>query len=182
MVARALAPPGREYKYQRFAQYGNISTSTTVTTNFAWSFLLSDLPNYTEFTTLYDQYRIEKIELILISNTSESIPSSVNLGVMYKVTDYDDATTLSTNLDYLQYQNCKVLNPLFHKKSFPLKPRFAVAAYAGAFTSYANNAGWLDVASPSVQHYGVKIGFSATTVVISYQVLAKFHLSFKNPR
>jgi len=103
---------------------------------------------------------------------------------MYIVKDYDDANLLASNTDYLQYQNCKIVNPVSRVRKVSLRPRIANATYGGgAFTSYSNMpAMWLDVASPSVEHYGVKIGTSATTVVINYQVVAKFVLEFKNPR
>jgi len=183
-IQRALAPPGRTYKYVRWAQYANIGTSTTLFINFSWKFALADLPNYTEFTALYDQYRIASVQLVLVANTTESIPSATNNGAMYIVKDFDDANLLASNTDYLQYQNCKVVSPLFHIKKITIAPRVAVATYGGgAFTSYANNAApWLDVASPSVEHYAIKIGTTATTVQIVYQVMARFSLEFKNPR
>jgi len=183
-VQRALAPPGRTYKFTRWAQFGNIASSTSLFTNFSWKFALSDLPNSTEFTALYDQYRISHVTLMLISSTSQSIPSSVNSGCLYVVKDYDDASLLSLNTDYLQYQNCRVLNPVSRTIKVELKPRMAVATYAGgAFTSYANQPStFIDAASPSVEHYGVKIGISATTAVITYQVVAHYTLEFKNPR
>jgi len=179
-----MAPPGRVYKFTRWAQYGNIATSTTLFTNFSWKFALNDLPNASEFTTLYDQYRIVHVVLHFICNMTQGIPSAANLGAMYVVKDFDDANLLSVNTDYLQYANCRVYNPLCRTRKVSIRPRIAVASYGGgAFTSYANQPStFLDVASPSVEHYGIKVGFSATTVVISYQVVAQFQLEFKNPR
>jgi len=103
------------------------------------------------------------------------------------VVDFDDGNLLSTNTDYLQYETFKerlLVMPSHVVKKVPLKPRIAAAAYAGGvFNSYMNTTGWLDVASPSVEHYGVKVGLAQTpTTTISYQVMARFSLAFKNPR
>jgi len=179
-----VGPPGRSYPFVRFAQYGNIGSSVAAFTNFAWTFRLNDVPNVSEFTSLFDQYRIKKVTLMLIPNQTESIPSAANFGLMFRVIDYDDANLLTANTDYMQYQNCQLHPVVFPGiMEIPVVPRIASAVYGGgAFTSYGNTEMWLDVASPSVEHYGVKLGISQTTVSVAFQVVAKFELEFRNPR
>lgn len=178
-----VSPPGRKYFFERWAQFGNISSSTTLFTNYAFAFRLNDLPQYAEFTNLFDQYRIKRVTLHLVPQATESIPSAAMNGVMFIVRDYDDANTLSTNLDYMQYQNLEISNLVFNGvKQISLVPRIAVATYGSAFTSYGNTEMWLDVASPAVEHYAIKIGMSTSTAVMTYQVLVKYELEFANPR
>jgi len=59
----------------------------------------------------------------------------------------------------------------------------AVAAFSGAFTSYSNvPAGWIDSASPGVQHYGLKLYFESTPFgVISYEYSVRAKVSFRGP-
>lgn len=183
----ALIPPGVTHRFTRWAQYGNISSSTATFNNFTWKFALSDLPNYTEFTTLFDQYRITAIEMLFVPTATESVSTTPINGCFFAVIDYDDATSLSTNTDYLQYdtfQQQLLVMPASSVKKIKLRPRLATAVYGGgAFTSYANTVSWLDVASPSVEHYGVKVGLAATPVTtIGYQVLARYELEFKHAR
>ena len=73
------------------------------------------------------------------------------------VRDFDDANVLTTLAAYAQYDPCYVKRldqPLI---KFSIVPHIAMAAYSGAFTSYANRQKqWIDVASADVIHYGYK--------------------------
>jgi len=58
----------------------------------------------------------------------------------------------------------------------------AVAAYSGAFTSYSNLVGgWIDSASPAVQHYGIKLATPIATGSIAYTMTARAVVSFRSP-
>jgi len=65
-----------------------------------------------------------------------------------------------------------------------IRPRSAVAAYSGTFTSYANKYGqWVDTASPSVQFYGLKAAITGSTFSTStkvYEVEATVTIKFKS--
>jgi len=59
----------------------------------------------------------------------------------------------------------------------------AVAAYAGSFTSYANmEPQWIDCASPSVQHYGFKCAVNPTGVAMTFDLIGKIWVQFRNSR
>jgi len=128
----------------------------------SYTFTLNSLPNYTEFTTLFDQYRITNIRAMWMPNVRTNTPSSASstlLGTvppLITVVDYDD----NTAVDYLalmQYSNAKV-HEGFSPFSMSFRPNASLAAYSGAFTSYAaaSRNQWYDVASPSIQFYGLK--------------------------
>jgi len=62
-------------------------------------------------------------------------------------------------------------------------PHVAVASYSGTFTSFTNEvAPWIDIASPSVQHYGLKTACTPTTAVVQYTARARLSVSFRNVR
>lgn len=122
---------------------------------------LSGLPNYDEFTKLFDQYRITLWEIFFSFDRSgsEAGDAGTQRGLPYLtvVRDFDDANVLTTLAAYAQYDPCYVKRldqPLI---KFSIVPHIAMAAYSGAFTSYANRQKqWIDVASADVIHYGYK--------------------------
>lgn len=191
---------GTIYYFKRTFQPSNVNFSTTAQ-NLTWKFSLSDLPNYTEFTTLYDQYQIAGVKVKFIpNNTQISIARLYDNGtgsnVQYAaagvpqcitVLDYDDASALSAKGDYLQYQNCRMFNAVTpHKRYF--RPHIASAVYQSAvFNGFANHKrSWIDVASASVEHYGMKMYMdsSALTIngLIAYQLYFTYYLKFKGVR
>lgn len=162
-----------------------------------FEFRLGDLPNYTEFTALFDQYRIDKIvfKIIPMCNVNQLTINSTgalsnNPGIIGTVIDYDDAGS-PTSLGYMeQYQNFRY-QPVVSSRTMmrAFKPRIAVAAYGqGLFTSYMNKkATWIDCNSPAVPHYGLKIYLdgangTAPTCLQTYQLFADVYLSFRNVR
>jgi len=59
-----------------------------------------------------------------------------------------------------------------------------VAAYNGAFAGYANlGAQWIDAASTTVQHYGVKTyvpgGAAGQTQLASWDVFVEYFIQFR---
>jgi len=105
--------------------------------------------------------------------------------MLYVITDFDDSATPSTISSLLSYSNCTAVSPgQEHRRIF--KPRIAMAAYAGTFTSYANMPAstWIDAASPAVEHYGLKIGIEQCTSTnnASWKILARFKVDLRAQR
>lgn len=133
-------------------------------------FTIGDLPDYTEFTSLFDRYMIMGVQIKIIPycTTSEAQmvgqtnPSSSV--IMHSIIDYDDTNVPApsdTGVNLLrEFSTYKVQNMNLGKGYFKryLRPRIAVAAYnSGVFNGYANlKSQWCDAATPSVQHYGFK--------------------------
>lgn len=161
--------------------------STAGVTSVAYYWTLDQLPGYTEYTSLFDQYRIKKVDvLIQTKNPIGSGPFGYSPVRIMGTPDFDDSTPASTESDIQQYQNLQVWRPNTDKK-FTIIPRIAKAAYSGAFTSYSNDpAGWLDVASPSVRHYGLKVLITADTGsgddTCRFNVISRVYLEFKSQR
>lgn len=159
-----------------------ISASGAGETNFQYSFQLSDLPNSSEFTSLYDEYRFDRVVMKFYPDTQDCTPASgTGNTLVYSALDYDDANV--TNIASIQqYSNCMTHNSI---KPFgrSVIPRHALAAYSGAFTSYAQSEGWVDCNSPSVQHYGIKIAFPLQAGnVNTWTPVAVYYLSFRGVR
>lgn len=157
---RTVAKRGDNYMCtSRTVTLTPISGSTIAEVDVAYSFQLSDLPGYTEFTSLFDQYRIRKVVVRFIPDITIATPASgTGNNVAYSAIDLDDSTA-DTITGIEQYGTCVVHNNV---KPFSriIYPKFAIAAYSGAFTSYAQSQGWVDCASASIQHYGLKVAFA----------------------
>lgn len=180
---------GQTYRYIRFIDGNNIVQTAAGDLHGAVYFALTSLDNYTEFTGLFDQYRIVAVELHIrpLQNNSQYFSTSTDLFPRFcSVIDYDDATVLTSAADYRQYQTYKETNwNQYHSRV--IRPHLAVAAYSGAFNSYANMSGtWIDLVSPSVQHYGwkyfVSTGAVGQTHLQSWSVEYKYCLEFRQVR
>jgi len=155
-----------------------IASSTSVESFAGFQFNVNALPQITTLTSLFDQYRITKVEFWLIPN---GVAAAVT-GLIASVIDYDDATSLTTFNQALEYQNVLSTQPdTGHYRAFV--PHVALAAYSGTFTSFANEPSpWIDAASPSVQHYGIKTAFTVTSSIASYSTIYRLHTEWRNLR
>lgn len=150
-------------------------------------FNLASLTQYTSFSTIFDQYKIDEVQVIIrpmFQSNSLGAPGAVKVPLLYTVIDYDDINT-PTILDMKEYSNVTV--SMYETVVIRFKPRIAVASYSGTFASFANLGNtWIDVASPGVQHYGLKVGceggISGQTLLQVFDISVKYKVSFRNIR
>ena len=173
---RAVRNSGRSYRYKKkratgqkiyyFKRYTGALNGGTVTVPFAsplliaFNFSLNDLPNATEFTSLFDMYKIKAVKVKLIPQLSESISAAGINNVfysqrMFSAIDYNDATAPSSIDDIRQYQTCKVTSQLRPHTRIIYKPKILDSS------SYSLSP-WISTSSPSVDYYGLKIAAEAT--------------------
>jgi hypothetical protein len=148
----------------------------------ALSFTLSQLPNVSELTTLFDQYRVERLEYTFYPSYTMGTPANTSTCIITAI-DYDDATVPASVGALYQYENAQTRSGYIpFTESF--KPHVAMAAYSGAFTSYANRKSqWIDSASTGVIHYGLKFVIPQNfTAANTWRVIGKALVSLKNVR
>jgi hypothetical protein len=151
----------------------------TFTTTFV---TLSVLDQVSSFTSIFDQYRIALLEVRYLPRLNVNDVQGTTLGTFVSVVDLDDANTLTTVPQALDYSGAQVSEGFKeHKHTFV--PHCAVAAYSGAFTSFINVAApWVDCGSTAVQHYGTKTAWSTTTAAYSYDLVVRVMVEFRNVR
>lgn len=156
-----------------------------------FTFALSDLPNYTEFTNLWDQYMLAAVKLAIVPRynvvTQESAgDAATKVGdiMIYSVIDYNDSSVLTSRNDALQYQSCKATpGRKVHKRY--LKPKYLSQIYESAVTTgYSSKRGFLATTDPSVPHYAVKTYWHAsddTGVIgnVKFDVVMTYYLMLK---
>jgi len=162
----------------------------TVVTNTTQTFTaeLSDLPQYTNFTTLYDQYRIAKVTVrYRVLNNVNVITSTnglITLGMIHSVVDHNDAITPGSIQELMNdnsYFTTKTNRD--HVRSF--RPMFL--ENVGGAAQAKSNSGWLACSSPGVSHYGLKTFFeagSAPAGFTSYIVepIITYYVQFKDQK
>jgi len=184
-------PDNKPYRYvQTFESLAVLTQSNTGFTQVAQYWNSTLINQFSSFAAIYDQYQVELCEIwILPRHTNPlSVSSTGNVGLLYSVIDYDDASgTPNTSIGFEQYSNC-VVSPSYEGHYRKLIPHVAVANYAGSFTGYSNvpaNKIWIDCATTSTQFYGVKVGVSACDATSDEQVydfILRTHVAFRNVR
>jgi hypothetical protein len=177
----------RECVY-RFRQLVDTASTTQVAgseTDGALVFQLVQLSNVTAFTSIFDQYRIDMVQVSFSPRVNAAVPTSPTGTIMPKLytgLDYDDAST-TTIAALLDYQSLVITPPCMGVVR-TVKPRIAIAAYSGAFTSFANQESWVDCGSTAVQHYGLKYAVEAGLVgqlnLQQYTITAVYFIAFRN--
>lgn len=183
---------------------GGITSSTYY--GMSMYFTLDMFPDYTDFTNLFDQYKLRKIKVRLIPYSTNTILQSgqaagvinQNLAVLtHQIIDYDDASALTASgagvniiREFDTYKTKNLFGGGRSTVNRYFTPHIAEAAYAaGVFTSFSNKKpSWIDCNSPSVQHYGLKTlfhVFSPDTIASSFVWFAveiTGYFTFKNTR
>lgn len=189
-VMRQIRQPVQYFKRTLYYS-GWTANSTTADTFLNYYGVLSVVPNYTEFTNLFDQYRINgiKIQLIPRGNSSDigtssaSPPTGQSVGV-FSIIDYDDINVLTSFTQAVQYQNLKMTRShQIHSRYF--KPRIANSVYNGAagVVNAGSVRGWIDCDNPSVPHMGVKMVLQQSpNLAQTFDLKIDYYLAFKNVR
>lgn len=171
--------------FKRSAYQVNFITSGVVDSFKNLTFRLQDVPQYTEFTSLYDQYCIKlvKIELIPRFNSGEVGLSSTP--PIWSIIDKDGSFP-TTNAQMLQYQNLKIKTSFGPHKRV-LAPAIATELFETPVgTAYAPKQNvFIDASYVDVPHYGATIMIPANVGVgepVSWDLRTTFYLAMKNVR
>jgi hypothetical protein len=158
----------------------------------ALGFTLNDMPQSASWAAVFDQYRFEEIEIHLLPYYNNQTPQTVFKdvsGASHFVLDFDDTSSLATENAALEYDNVQTAM-VYDAISIKFRPAVAPAYYqSGAFSGYGvepSDRNWLDCASLSIRHYGVKgwiSTFSPTsTSIAGWVVYGQYTVSFRNTR
>lgn len=185
-IPKSLQTQYEVYHFKRIVDGATlIYQAAGSTTLGAFNFQLAGVDNYTDFTNLFDQYRIDYIVVRFrpqFNMASFASFSSTTIPTLYTVIDMDDSNTPASLAELRQYQTLRE-SKFDRTISRTLQPRCASALYSGAFTSYSTVRPWVDCASSAVQWYGVKFGITAgqvgQTALQAWSIEVEYFFSFK---
>lgn len=173
------------YKFSRSFDLGNL-TQAAVDQGYAWPFALNQLPGSSEFTSLFDKYRIKCIDLTFTYWREGYLGGSTLWPTMFLYMDDDDAiipTSKSAALERMSVQRVS-FSPTRQTVSVRLNPRW-IQSRGGTSTNLAPQNSWIDMATPAVQHYGVKAWidyFNTTTGGMEISLTGVMHFECNNVR
>jgi len=152
----------------------------------AITFQLSSLPNYTEFTELYDQYMICGIRVELIPRFSSSdinpLDTYSTLPCVHSVLDFNDITGATGLDDMLQYMNYKrTRGNVIHRRYF--RPAVLVQTVSTGTGKSSKWGVWLDTSDATVPHYSFWYRADAAGSdghPIYYDIYAKYYFKCRN--
>jgi hypothetical protein len=170
------------YRFKRTAFYsGLIAGSITQDVSGALIGQLSQVPGYTEFVNMYDEYKITGIKWKFMPRAN-SAEAGTNQGLikLFTAIDRNDLNP-PTIQDILQYSSLKI-TPSNRTHTRYIKPTVINFANQTALGSgYMSNRGWLSTDSPTVAHYGLKYLLQQlASGAQSYDLIVEYHLAFRN--
>lgn len=173
------------YHYKRSVFYQNIiSVDNLFNYTNHWGFTLGQLPDASNFTGLYDEYKINKVVLKILPKFSQTLQSATSnqLGQILTAIDYDDANSLpqATCIDEIsQYQSFRI-HPGNRPVTRVIVPKVELT---GSGVQAPKSRQWLDCDNTTSLHNGLKIvlpKLSASGTTMNYDVLVTHYMSFRN--
>lgn len=151
--------------------------------------VLGNILNHTDFTRLFDRYRIKGISVKIIPMSTVARTNSVDsIGELTYRVDYDDIAMPATQNDLLESElahSVRLTKPI----SIFYKPRAksVVIDELGNQVAVAlgTNKQWLDCQNPFIPHFGLKMFFNdinrgSATVNSLFKLRTKFYFEMKD--
>lgn len=145
---------------------------TAAGVGFGLAFSLDQLPNYSDFTNLFDSYSIDRVDIVIL-------PSAVSVQI-FGAPDYDDAVAPTGVADMLERQNvrCQVVSPgSYQQFRTSIVPRMPIEGSA-AGPQMAPVGTRVDTADATVAYHGYKFWLAALGSTTSLTVILTYHMRF----
>jgi len=178
----------KEYRVKRCCDLTNLAQVAASDTLGVIGFSLDQTDGYTDFTALFDEYRIDFVTVTFnpMFNAQPLGPATLLQSVLCTIIDYDDsvaptATSMRQFATYKETQGAKV-----HVRS--IKPRIAdvILNTGGALTAQRSSTGFVDMGYPQVPHFGLKYnargGAAAQTSLQIWSIVVEYYMTMRSTR
>lgn len=184
------------HRFRRQHQLGDIFGTTTSgqQVGFGLTFQVSDVVNASEFTALYDQFKLTGVKLrmwIMRDNSASAStagPAQIaafKIPLMYYVIDHDTSTDPSTD-ELRQYSNCKMWQ--FNNTrpfSIFIKPKMLTEVYRTNITrsTVPTTPRFISTDQIDTQHFGFRarlINMDDSSITLRRELT--YYFSCKNPK
>lgn len=176
-VPRTKLTDNTPYRFKRTVQFPAVTSSVGASYG-ALTFSLAQLTNPTEFTSLFDSFKISGIKLVFMPRISESNgpAGSQGFGTFIYSPDYDDGTVPSSSIELLERQSHRV-KQIGSTRPFKifLKPSAGVTLVGG----FGQTKGWSDTANNGILYYGLKYAWTNVVVSSIMDLYVTYYLKFK---
>lgn len=181
---------------KRKQYFGHIDILQTSWTTQTFQFRLDNLPNSSDFTNLFDEFKINAVKIDFVpgstSNDQEGIYAQNNVAGTYMFTpqiftviDYDGLAQINTQTQTLENSNARLIKKPFQPFSvYVRKPTILMSA--GGVAQSILTRGWTDCSTPSVIYHGASIAGQilggSTTAALRYYVTLTYYLAFRKAK
>nr|QTE03412.1 MAG: capsid protein [Phoenicopteridae CRESS-DNA-virus sp.] len=180
------------FHVKRAGQVSVVTTTATIDYTASGFFRLSDVFASTDFTGLFDHYRINCVVLKFIPDQGghpDGSWSNRTPPVMYNpqfhwAIDYNDNNPVPTN-QLVEYQSYKT-RPFTRPITIKVFPRASQPIWISSIsTGYASAARktWIDTASANVGHYAIKFAVDnfnhPQSQIMNFKIRPIYYISFK---
>jgi len=194
-IARRRFGTSKVYNFKRTAELANFSISAGAGFSAAaYAFQLGNLPSVSEFTTLFDEFRINAVKVTFYPSANVSWVSGSSatppLGELYTVIDYNSADVPSSVNDMLKYMTLR--RTFFNRPhSRYFKPRAVVTGVSDSATSNGGrmclpHRSWFDCNTGNVRYYGLIVGWAESSSIEAVAQLVRvtctFYIQFRQVR
>lgn len=187
VISKSLTNNTYIYPFRQIVSNTAIVSSTTLVVSTSFVFKLSDLPQYTTFTSMFDTYRILSVNIKFIprTNIDAGVNGNAYSTTMFYAIDYDDINVLGTISALQEFGGCKAISS--HKTfSVTIHPKVARTIFQGGVSSAyeePKSGVWIDAAYPNVEHYGLRTMIppvSGATGAVTYDIVRTFMIQMKH--
>lgn len=160
---RTLSRFPKTYHFKRTFTGTPIASNTTATFG-AYALQFGQLSNSTEFTALFDMYRVNKIVVKFVPNhNSSEVGATKAIPNFHTVLDFTDNSTPTTLAELYEYQSWRMTRgTAMHTRAFipaVLQDAQEAASSGGALPKLKQ---WISTAQTDVYFYGIKYGAEAS--------------------
>jgi hypothetical protein len=179
-LSNLMSGDNKVYSVSQMVEFGGILNSSNLGANSnGLAFSFGQVPQNSTWASVFDQYRIDEIELWI--QPTQLLSTTVDSFRWYSVIDYDDDGVSTTEAAALAFQNvsdCGRFEGVYRR----FRPHIAIAVAQSGGAPTARNApsNWLDAGSTSIKHYALKVVTQSTATQVIISLRARFHLSFRN--
>jgi hypothetical protein len=139
-----------------------ISISNSVYSENNYSYLLSTITGYSNYTALFDQYCIYAVEEVISLSSSSNSDAMIGYGRINTAIDFDNTSNLGAEYIIQQFSNC-ITSELVPGKSYVRKFKPCVApALQGSGSGVSRS--WINSAASSIVHYGFRTFYNNNTI------------------
>lgn len=183
----------KAYSFSRYASTKlSIPLNSTAEISQSYAMRFNDITNYSEFTTLFDQYMITGVKwyIRLITNPDNSSgtisgPPTTTYPVLWSVVDLDDDSVMAlSTIREKEGVKRAIMRPNATITRYVKLPRVSNEVYnTGVSSGYAvGKPMWIDCNSAAIPHYGIKFCIDAegqTTQNYNIQIERKYYFKLK---
>lgn len=147
---------------------------------------LDQVPGYTEFTAMYDMYKICGVKQKFVFNrTHAEVATPAEMPELITVNDFNDLSDLTNEaeaLEYATYKASRLDKPRsrYYRPSINLPTQYTTKGVT-------SKSRWLNTSEPSTAHLGLKVGvnvigtFGATPLGV-LRIYYTYYLAFKGKK